>query len=316
MKRRKRKRKQKLKQDSAPAEQVMVQAAAERAVNPIEAAAEQPATSVEILEIQVEIEDSPIPIEIRDEAENAASPVVMAAGTEKPAPDSAPPTRADRRTHPRYAFNAAIEVHAVEHGARVKSRVRDLSQQGCYVDTDSPLALGTATDVRITKGADSFKARARVVYSQPNKGMGLMFTAVGPGQLETLHAWIAESRETSWLAANRRRSQRVLMKIPVRVTGQVGAAEVFEEDTHTLAISAHGALLTVVAPVYRGQRFTLSNVQTKAALECVVVHIDRILGEQIQVGVEFMLPNPTFWRVAFPPKDWTPRHPDAKSGQN
>jgi hypothetical protein len=31
------------------------------------------------------------------------------------------------------------------------------------------------------------------------------------------------------------------------------------------------------------------------------------------VGVEFMLPNPIFWHVAFPPKDWTPRHPDAKS---
>jgi hypothetical protein len=194
--------------------------------------------------------------------------------------------------------------------------VRDLSQQGCYVDTDIPLTLGTATDVRIIKGGQSFEARARVVYTQPGKGMGLMFTSVGPGHLETLHVWIAESRETSWLAANRRRSQRVLMKIPVRVSGQIGAAEVFEEDTHTLAVSAHGALLVVAAPVYRGQRFTLSNVQTKAALECVVVHIDRILGEQIQVGVEFMLPNPTFWRVAFPPKDWTPRHPDAKSGQN
>jgi len=31
--------------------------------------------------------------------------------------------------------------------------------------------------------------------------------------------------------------------------------------------------------------------------------------------VEFLLPNPTFWHVAFPPKDWTPRHPDAKSPQ-
>jgi hypothetical protein len=66
--------------------------------------------------------------------------------------------------------------------------------------------------------------------------------------------------------------------------------------------------------VYRGQRFTLSNVQTKASLECVVAHVDKIPGEQTRVGVEFMLPNQTFWRVAFPPKDWTPRHPDAKTG--
>jgi len=104
------------------------------------------------------------------------------------------------------------------------------------------------------------------------------------------------------------------MKIPVRVSDPTGAASFFEEDTHTLAISAHGALIVVAAPVYRGQRFTLSNVQTNAALECVVVHVDRVPGEQTQVGVEFMLPNPTFWRVAFPAKDWTPRHPDAKSG--
>jgi phosphoserine aminotransferase len=143
--------------------------------------------------------------------------------------------------------------------------------------------------------------------------MGLMFTSVEREQLGTLAKWIAESRETSWLAANRRRSQRVLMKVPVRITGQVGAASKFVEETHTLAISAHGALLVVAAPVYRGQRFSLLNLQTKAALECVVAHIDKFPDEQIHVGVEFMLPNPTFWRVAFPPKDWTPRHPDAKS---
>jgi hypothetical protein len=72
-------------------------------------------------------------------------------------------------------------------------------------------------------------------------------------------------------------------------------------------------LIVVAAPVYRGQRFTLSNVQTNAALECIVAHIDKVPGEETRVGVEFMMPNQTFWRVAFPPKDWTPRHPDAKS---
>ena len=101
--------------------------------------------------------------------------------------------------------------------------------------------------------------------------------------------------------------------MPVRVSGQAADGVAFEERTHTLSISAHGALIVVAAPVHRGQRFILSNMQTKAALECVVVHLERIPGEPTHVGVEFMLPNPTFWRVAFPPKDWTPRHPDAKS---
>ena len=272
---------------------------------------EQPARPVGI---PVELESLASHVNLPDETENSTGAVVEPAVRKEPGPHFAARSGADRRTHPRYAFTAAIEVVADESGARLKTRVRDLSQQGCYVDTDSPLALGTATDVRISKGLSSFEARARVVYNHKGKGMGLMFTAVRPEQLGTLSTWIAESREASWLAANRRRSQRVLMKIPVRVSGQAGAASFFEEDTYTLAVSAHGALIVVATSVYRGQRFTLSNLQTNAALECVVVHVDKVPGEQTQVGVEFLLSNPMFWRVAFPPKDWTPRHPDAKSG--
>jgi hypothetical protein len=99
----------------------------------------------------------------------------------------------------------------------------------------------------------------------------------------------------------------------VRVSGKIGIGLPFEEDAHTEAISAHGALLLVSTEVYRGQRLSLSNLQTKAALECVVAHIAKRQGEDPQVGVEFALPNPMFWHVAFPPKDWTPRHPHAKS---
>src|SRR6267142_6577673 len=180
---------------------------------------------------------------------------------EKAAGPSAAPAGADRRTHPRYEFTAAVEVIAAESGARIETRVRDLSQQGCYVDTNKPLPLGTVTDVRITKGSQLFEARARVVYSRAGKGMGLVFTAIEQEQRDTLATWLAESRETSWLAANRRRSQRVLMTIPVRVSGQNVLGSPFEEETHTRAISAHGALILVSTQVYRGQRLTLSNVQ-------------------------------------------------------
>ncbi len=248
----------------------------------------------------------------RDDENLATSPNISS-GAENPAGPSVALAGADRRIHPRYEFTAAVEVLAAESGARIETRVRDLSQQGCYVDTSNALPLGTVTDVRIKKGAQRFEARARVVYSRATKGMGLVFTTVEPEQLLTLETWLAQSRETSWLAANRRRSQRVLVTVPVRVSGQTGAGLPFEEETHTRAISAHGALILVSTQVYRGQRLTLSNVQTKAALECVVAHIDSHPSDHPHVGVEFILPNPMFWHVAFPPKDWTPRHPDAKS---
>lgn len=106
----------------------------------------------------------------------------------------------------------------------------------------------------------------------------------------------------------------MLMKIPVRVSGQNRLGSPFEEETQTLAISAHGALMSVSTQVRKGQRLALTNLQTKAALECVVAHMKKNLGDAPhQVGVEFTLPNPTFWHVAFPPNGWTPRHPDAKS---
>ena len=236
--------------------------------------------------------------EVPSDAEKPASPPLALAG-------------ADRRTHPRYEFVAAVDLVSTESGTRIETHVRDLSQQGCYVDTNNALPLGTVTDIRIKKGAHLFEARARVVYSRADKGMGLVFTAIESQQLRTLETWLAESRETSWLAANRRRSQRVLMKMPVRVTGQNALGSAFEEEVQTLAVSAHGALIPISTQVSKGRRLTLMNVQTKAALECVVAHIRK--GNPVQVGVEFMLPNPTFWHVAFPPKDWTPRHPDAKS---
>ena len=251
--------------------------------------------------------------EISGDTETAASPSVPASKEGNPAPVSTPLTGADRRVYPRYEFTAVAEVVPAESRSRMETRVRDLSQQGCYVDTGDVLPLGTVTDVRIKKGTQLFAASARVVYSRAGKGMGLVFTSMEPERAQILDTWLSESRETSWLAANRRRSQRVLMTIPIRVSGKSGSESPFQEEAHTRAISAHGALLLMGTQVRRGQRLTLSNLQTKAALECVVAHIDRRQANQPQVGVEFSLPNPMFWHVAFPPKDWTPRHPDAKS---
>jgi len=293
--------------------------------------AESPAVDADSATAHSETESSEISIELQREVENFTNSfqVQRASGTppapreftaagETPArpgasvPCLTPQAAADRRANPRYAFRAAAEVISSDSATKCKTRVRDLSQQGCYLDTDNPLPLGSTAQVRMTKGAQALEVQGRVVYNQPAKGMGLMFTAVKPEHGGTLDAWINESRETSWLANNRRRSQRVLVKVPVRVSVRAGATPLTEEETHTLSVSAHGALLAVSAPLYRGQRLTLTNPQTKDSLECVVAHIDRFPNEPVKVGVEFLLPNPTFWHVAFPPKDWSPRHPDAK----
>src|SRR5258708_16731099 len=105
-----------------------------------------------------------------DEHTHPGDQLTAAVEEEKSPGPSAAPTGADRRIHPRYEFTAAVEVLAAESGARMETRVRDLSQQGCYVDTNNALPLGTVTDVRITKGAQLFEARARAGYSRATKG--------------------------------------------------------------------------------------------------------------------------------------------------
>jgi hypothetical protein len=314
MKRRKRKRSSKAANPPTPKIPVDGEKAASPSVVPDEADRQIPPRDEFVAPVEVkEAVSDPPALAGADYVIDLGDEFIAAVEEEKVVGPSTAPAGADRRTHPRYEFTAAVEVIAAESGARIETRVRDLSQQGCYVDTSKPLPLGTVTDVRITKGSQLFEARARVVYSRASKGMGLVFTTSEPEQRGTLETWLAESRETSWLAANRRRSQRVLMTIPVRVSGQNHVGSPFEEETHTRAISAHGTLVLMSTQVYRGQRLTLSNIQTKGALECIVAHIDRRKGEHAQVGVEFTLPNPLFWHVAFPPKDWTPRHPDAKA---
>ena len=37
---------------------------------------------------------------------------------------------------------------------------------------------------------------------------------------------------------------------------------------------------------------------------------------RMQVGVDFMNPCPRFWRISFPPPDWTSQSPDAKGITN
>src|SRR5713226_3532702 len=180
-----RKHKPKPDQDAKPAQQDTIHGETQNPANPAEMQVELE-NSASYIELQSEIESLASEVGAQTEPESPSRPVETPAGSEPPVSSSPAPAGADRRTQPRYTFTAVAEVVAAASGARSKTRVRDLSQQGCYLDTDSPLPLGIAVDVRITKGAKSLEAQARVVYNQPGKGMGLMFTAVEPEHRETL----------------------------------------------------------------------------------------------------------------------------------
>jgi hypothetical protein len=111
----------------------------------------------------------------------------------------------------------------------------------------------------------------------------------------------------------RRRSQRVLMQVGIRIRGTDAQGKDFEELTETLAINAHGALVLLAARVISGSKILLRHNKTEEEQECQVVFLGPVRGGKAEIGFEFSSPRPTFWRVAFPPEDWSPRHPEART---
>jgi hypothetical protein len=111
----------------------------------------------------------------------------------------------------------------------------------------------------------------------------------------------------------RRRSQRVLMQVGIRIRGKDAQGKDFEEYTETLAINAHGALVLLNARVTSGSLVQIRHNKTEEEQECHVAFLGPVRSGKAEIGVEFSAPRPTFWRVAFPPADWSPKSPEART---
>jgi hypothetical protein len=111
---------------------------------------------------------------------------------------------------------------------------------------------------------------------------------------------------------NQRRSQRVMLGVRILVSGQRESGAAFAEDTVTVIVNAHGAMIQLRESVRRAQMLNVRNAATGEELVCKVVDVSAGSIGVPEVGVEFTEPNPQFWRVSFPPADWNPRSPEAK----
>ena len=113
--------------------------------------------------------------------------------------------------------------------------------------------------------------------------------------------------------AERRRSRRVNISMPVLVRGRKGG-QAFEEEAQTISVNAHGCMVRMVNPVTRSQEITLVNKKTTEALPCTVIFIGQKESGKTEIGIEFVEPSPRFWRIAFPPEDWDPSERKRSAG--
>lgn len=103
------------------------------------------------------------------------------------------------------------------------------------------------------------------------------------------------------------------MQVGVLIRGNDTQGKPFEEKTDTLAINAHGALVALKTRITSGSKLKMKHNMTEEDQECHVVFLGPVRDGKAEIGLEFSEPRPAFWRVAFPPEDWTPKHPEART---
>lgn len=103
---------------------------------------------------------------------------------------------------------------------------------------------------------------------------------------------------------NRRRSERVVLHVPIVVVADGPGGDEIREETHTLVVNAHGGLVKLDMEVVAGQPIVLINPKTGAEENCRVIRVDHPPGGHTAVAFEFDVPSPQFWPIVFPPSDW------------
>jgi hypothetical protein len=100
-------------------------------------------------------------------------------------------------------------------------------------------------------------------------------------------------------AEERRRAQRVLLKMPVLVH-VANNPKPIEGFTHT--VSATGAMIILREGIAQGTKFILENPKTQQKVEVNVVRPPQMNQDGSLIPVEFLSPAPLFWNIVFPPQ--------------
>jgi hypothetical protein len=104
---------------------------------------------------------------------------------------------------------------------------------------------------------------------------------------------------------NRRRSERVVLRVPLQLSAKMPDGKRVCIEAHSLVVNAHGGLLDVGLELLAKQQVLLSNTGTEKVATAKVVRVKGSEDGRFSVAVEFEFPAPTFWPITFPPPDWS-----------
>ena len=100
----------------------------------------------------------------------------------------------------------------------------------------------------------------------------------------------------------KRRSERVLIRVPIEVRGEAFDGSNFAGPGHTATVSRHGALVLLAVRLKPDSQLTLTNKFSQDTETFRVVWSAEKPSEgRYESGLEALAPREDFWGIRFPP---------------
>ena len=100
----------------------------------------------------------------------------------------------------------------------------------------------------------------------------------------------------------KRRSERVLIRVPIEVQGVGVDGSRYEGTGYTAVVNRHGALVLLTTRLKPDSQVTLTNMFTKETETFQVVWSGEKPTEgRHECGIEALSPRDDFWGIRFPP---------------
>jgi len=106
-----------------------------------------------------------------------------------------------------------------------------------------------------------------------------------------------------------RKSERVLLRIPIRVEGKDARGNAFDDDTYTVVINQSGGQIAVDRLLAPGGKIKITNPRSRISCPFEVVMRATSLSGSPEWGVKSLDPRVEIWGVNFPTRPKIPAKP-------
>jgi PilZ domain len=109
---------------------------------------------------------------------------------------------------------------------------------------------------------------------------------------------------------SRRRSDRILAPLRIRVSGVDAGGHAFEEDAITVSVNKHGACISLLHHLVPDNKISVRNLENNVEAQFRVVgELRQVFGNRREWGVETLCPECNIWGLEFeqPPDHIQPR---------